>query len=587
MNKKALKKRKKRDRRRKQAGRPSLAMRNASLDKIISKAERHAQAGNIQQAAQTAVEGLETFPDSPEMLAAAGYVYEMAGMIQEANEAHETALRIKPDSSYALQHFARFLIRQGRWKDSLMPLSALTKVEPENHWAYLALGTAHMYLKNLDLAKQLIEKSIAINPTDARAWVNLGNTLRCLRRFKEAEKALKKALGMKRSPDALIALSSLYTDWGDYQKGIMYAEQVLELQNSLSAETLKSAAYPYMKIGDFATAEVLYRKALAMDPSHADSGFGLAVALLVQGRLKEAWPLYRARFKIMQSWLEGPWPIWNGENIRGKKIYICAEQGAGDTINFVRFIPMLKQMGAEEVFFSLQPPLGRLMRCMSEYATLLPFEEINISSLDADFQTALLELPALLGINKPSDIPSKCPYLSIPEELRRKWRAKISQFSNDFRVGLVWAGNPNHADDHNRSIKLSMLAPLSTISGIRLFSLQVGEAAAQIKECSDILDIIDLTHEITDFADTAALIENLDVVVSVDTATAHLAGALGRPVIILLPFSPDWRWFLGREDSPWYPTARLLRQPAPGQWTPVINRLVELLRDWLKEQKRV
>jgi len=548
------------------------------LGKQIAIIEEHASKGEIKAAAETAAKGLEEFPNSPEMLAVCGYVQEMAGNHADARQCHLAALKIDPDNIQALFHFVRFLIRQGRWAESIPYLDKLKELKPSNHWVYLALGTAHMHLNNLAMAKRLIEKSISLNDKDQRAWVNLGNTLRMMRDFNGAEKALKKAFFMRQDKDVLISLSSLYTDMGQYEQGIKYAEKVLSLKEDLSADTLKASAYPYMKTGLYDKAEQIYRLALAKNPSHAESAFGLASALLVQGRLKEGWPLYRARFNVMQQWLDGPWPVWNGENISGKTLYICAEQGAGDTIQFVRFVPILKKMGAK-IIFSCQPPLGRLLSCLSDYAELLPQKEIDVRNVNADFQTALLELPYLLGIDEVSHIPSDCPYLSINSDIINRWKELTKKHRGSINVGLVWAGNPKHINDHNRSIKLSMLVPLCNIPGIRLFSLQIGAASSQLKDCSD-LNVVDLTHEIKDFADTAGLIESLDLVVSVDTATAHLAGALGKPVIILIPFSPDWRWFLDREDSPWYPSAHLLRQPAPGDWEPVIEKLVEMVSNW-------
>ena len=551
------------------------------LRKLIAQAEQHAHQGDISSAAEMALKGLETFPDSPDMLATAGYVHEMAGRFSDARQCHEAALSINPESRHALFHFSKFLIRRGQWKESATYLETLLKLEPENHWVYLALGTACMYQKNLDRARELIEKSISLNGNDERAWVNLGNTLRFMRNFVEAERALKKALDMQVNQDVLVALSSLYTDMGDCHKGIYYAELALNLGQQLTAETLKSIAYPHMKAGRYDDAEKLYRRALEIDPAHADAGFGLAISLLLQGRLEEGWPLYRARFDVMQTWLEGHWPEWNGEDLTGKVLYVCAEQGLGDTLQFVRFIPVLKEMGIN-VVFSFQPVLARLLKCLEEHAVLLPHKVVDLQMINADFQTALLELPSRLGINEISQIPDTCPYLSVSDDIVQYWRSLTAGFEPDLKVGLVWAGNPNHVNDHNRSIRLSMLNRLGKIPGIRLFSLQIGSASSEIETCRNELDVVDLTDKIKDFADTAGLIENLDIVVSVDTATAHLAGALGKPVIILLPYSPDWRWFLERNDSPWYPTARLLRQPDPGNWEPVIEQLVEILLNWGK-----
>ncbi len=551
------------------------------LKEIMDLAEGYARDGNISAAAEMAVKGLEQFPDSAEMLATAGFVHEMAGRVEDARQCLDAAIKIDPDCVHALFHISQFFIRQGRWKEAIPFLETLLDLKPKHHWIYLALGTAHMYNQDLAVARDLLEKAVSLDKSDVRAWINLGNTLRFMRQFREAEKVLKRALDIQVTPDLLVALSSLYMDMGDYDRGVLYAEKVLALPQELEPETLKAAAYPYMKVREYDFAEELYRRALDKDPAHADAAFGLANVMLVQGRLGEGWPLYRARFDVMQTWLEGPWPEWRGEEIRGKGLYVCAEQGLGDTIQFARYIPLLKERGIK-VFFSFQPPLGRLLECLKSHAVLLPYEEIEIGKIDVDFQTALLELPSLLGINEISQIHSPPSYLDVSDETVEYWRNLTAGFDSHLKIGLVWAGNPNHINDHNRSVALSMFEPLGEIPGVRLFSLQIGEAARQIESCDTGMKIIDLTDKIDDFADTAGLIENLDLVVSVDTATAHLAGALGKPVVILLPYSPDWRWFLDREDSPWYPSATLLRQPEPGKWGPVIEKLVGIIKNWNK-----
>ncbi len=550
-----------------------------SIESLIQEINHLLSENRLHEAAVLATHGLETFPDQIDMILCAGDVQEKAGNIDDAIACYEAARNMEPESVRPISRMANMLIRQRRWHESIPFLERMLQAEPDNPTVLLSLGTAYLRLSRHERAVKLLEKARKLVPHDIAVLTNLGVTYRFLRRYKDAVETLRAGLEQNSRDGFLMsALASVYTDMGEYKNAYYYAEKTLN-SSHLDAGILSGAAYPLVKIGYYNKAEELYRKALKFDPLHAGSRFGLGCILFLKGKFHEGWPFYQARFDIMQSWLNGPWPVWQGEELGGKRIFVRAEQGAGDTIQFCRYLHILYEMGAE-VMFSFQPPLGRLLSCMNKYARIFPKEKINIDDIDANYQTALLDLPFLLGIKEISHITEDCPYLEVPTKCLGKWSQILSVYTGSLKVGLVWAGNPNHVDDHNRSIRLSMLAPLAAISGVQLFSLQIGEASSQLEECKGFLNLVDLTHEITDFADTAALIENLDVVVSVDTATAHLAGALGKPVIILLPFSPDWRWFLDREDSPWYPTARLLRQPAPGEWGPVIEKLVELLRDW-------
>ncbi len=552
-----------------------------SIVSIIQEIKHLLSENRLHEAAVLVTHGLETFPDQMDMILCAGVVQEKAGNIDDAIVCYETAMKVEPWSVEPISKMANLLIKQHRWHESIPFLEKMLQKEPNNPTVLLSLGTACLRISQYERAVKLLEKARQLAPYDIAILTNLGVTYRFLRRYEDAVETLEAGLQQNSRDGFLIsALASVYTDMGDYKNAYYYSQKILN-SSHLDAGILAGAAYPLVKLGYYDKAEELYRNALKFDSFHAGSRFGLGCILFLKGKFHEGWPFYQARFDIMQSWLNGPWPAWQGEDLRGKRLFVRAEQGAGDTIQFCRYIKVLHQMGVE-VMFSFQPPLGRLLSCLNGYARLFPKKEINIDEIEADYQTALLDLPFLLGIKEISHITADGPYLEVSNKVLGKWREILSVYPESLKVGLVWAGNPNHVDDHNRSIKLSKLAPLSTIPGVRLYSLQIGEASSQLEKCRDTLEIVDLTQEITDFADTAAFIECLDVVVSVDTATAHLAGAIGKPVIILLPFSPDWRWFLDRDDSPWYPTARLLRQPAPGEWEPVIERLVEILGEWEK-----
>jgi hypothetical protein len=260
-------------------------------------------------------------------------------------------------------------------------------------------------------------------------------------------------------------------------------------------------------------------------------------------------------------------PLWRGEPIEGKRILLHAEQGLGDTLQFLRYVPMVQARGGA-VVLDVQGTLRRL-------AAQLPGLSVLISQGEAgfDWQCPLMSLPLAFGTTVDT-IPADIPYLTIPEEAQQA-AARRDWPEEGIRIGLVWSGNPKYVDDQSRSIPLTLFAQHVALEGAHLYSLQLGAAAEQIDNAG--VPVTDLREAIGDMADTAALVQHLDLVITVDTAVAHLAGALGRRTWILLPFAPDWRWLTQRQDSPWYPTARLFRQPRPGDWDAVMANVREAL----------
>jgi hypothetical protein len=273
-------------------------------------------------------------------------------------------------------------------------------------------------------------------------------------------------------------------------------------------------------------------------------------------------------------------PRWNGEPLAGRSVFIWCEQGFGDSIQFVRYIKKIKQNGAE-TFFECPPKLQRLLLRGVEGADHIVTSDQNVG---CDYHVPLLSLPGIFSTTLES-IPADIPYLYPDQASSSHWKERLAP-DQGFRAGLVWAGNPDHKNDLLRSLPLTTYAPLATLPRVSLYSLQKGPAATQAKSPPSGLRLADYTDELEDFADTAALIMNLDLVITVDTSVAHLAGALGRPVWTLLHADPDWRWLLNREDSPWYPTMRLFRQPVLGDWDPVIRRVAAELEAVVKQRFR-
>lgn len=309
------------------------------------------------------------------------------------------------------------------------------------------------------------------------------------------------------------------------------------------------------------------RRALALNPDNADAHFHLAIALLNAGDFERGWEEYEyrpARRELEAGGLFRHAPEWRGEDLDGRTLLLHGEQGFGDSIQFARYVPLVIERGGKVVLV-VRAELLSLLAGLPVAAVAA----VGGNLPAADYACALGSLPRIFG-TRVATIPAAIPYLAPPPERMERWRTRLAR-NGAVRVGLVWAGSPTHSNDRNRSMPLAALARLSNIARVRLYSLQKGAAAAQIPGSG--MDLDPLGDELADFGDTAAALSQIDLLVSVDTSVAHLAGALGRPVLLLLPTGVDWRWLSGREDSPWYPSLRLLRQRNPGDWPGVAERV--------------
>lgn len=324
-------------------------------------------------------------------------------------------------------------------------------------------------------------------------------------------------------------------------------------------------------------AEQCYRTALGLDPDAAEARFDLAYLLLRQGRYAEGWPCLEARDWYAPIERSLGLPRWQGEALAGKSLLIGLEAGHGDMIQFCRYVPLLKAAGARRVSVLCHPPLARLLRTLPGVDEVLAVGD-PAPAESWDYWSPPLSLPCHLQ-TRLETIPGRLPYLAAEPALVEAWAARMAAGAG-LRVGLVWKGNPRFENDGERSLSsLHELAPLAGIPGLRFYSLQKGAGEAEASDPGRPFPIVDLGSRIADFTDTAAIIANLDLVISVDTAAAHLAGALGKPCWVLLPdYQTDWRWLAGRDDSPWYPgVVRLFRQPAGGGWSPVIAAVAAAL----------
>jgi Flp pilus assembly protein TadD len=474
---------------------------------------------------------------------------------------------------------------------------------------WLAEGLSHQRDGNYASALLAYRRVVSRDPNLVDAWCNMGSVLRELGRKEEALQACEQALELDpASTAALCNLGCLKGDTGEFETALGFFLRILDIQpdhflahfqmgwilfsldrleEALSADDHAIAldpsvaaahlnrGYTLMKMGRLAEAEASFLQSLERDPGLALAHWNLAFLRLLDGRYREAWPDYAWRTKIRESLPSQrnfAQPLWEGERLDGKTILVWAEQGFGDTIQFVRYLPRIQARGGR-VILQVQPALMSLMSTcpgadliLGEHQTPPPF----------DLQVPILSLPQIFDSTM-ADLPRGVPYLACPcapayspkpalEEALREEGCK--------RIGLAWHGNPNQKDNRTRSLDPALLEPLAQLPGITWFSLQKYAPGVETKPLPEAFQARDLGPHLDTFTDTAYALERLHLLISVDTAVAHLAGAMARPAIVLLSFSPDWRWRLNGEDCPWYPTFKLYRQPRPGDWASAIQQLL-------------
>ncbi len=507
----------------------------------LAEAARHHQAGRLEEAARLYEEILKSSPRHPDTLHLLGVVAHQKGNHDRAESLIGKALDINPDNPAYSNNLGNVFLAQHRPQEASEMFRRATALKPDFAEAHNNLGNALQKLGQWEEAVAAYRHALASRPRYAEAHCNLGSALRKGGRLDEARASYQRALECK--PDYATAFSNL----------------ALVLHEQARYEE----ALPY------------YDKALALDPDHADAHANRAVLLLLLGRFAEGWEEYEWRWRV-DGFTTSPRdlgrPPWDGSELTGETILLHAEQGLGSAIQFVRYVSLVAKRGGQ-VILECPRPLFGLFSSLSEGAPA-PVRRLIVRGepLPAfDMHAPLMSLPRLFGTTVDT-IPGAVPYLAADPAAAAAWCERMAPAARPW-VGVVWAGNPRHMNDRNRSMPASCLAPLLQNAKASFFGLQVGAAARDSAILSS-EGLHDLGPAIGDFADTAAIVANLDLVISVDTAVAHLAGAMGRPTWMLVPHVPEWRWLLDREDTPWYPTMRLLRQAAPGDWHELMNRVI-------------
>jgi tetratricopeptide (TPR) repeat protein len=531
----------------------------------------HHNLGNVLRALDRLAEAIDCYeralalaPTSVDTLYNLGNTYQDLGQPERAAAYFERALRVNPEAVELHHNLGTALQDLGRLEEAIGCYRKALALRPDLIESLANLAGALQAQGDLDPAKACYERALELRPDHVESHIGLGVVLRAQGQLEEAVARYQRALAlMPDHPESRNNLGVALVDLGQPQEAIPHYERALTLQPN-RAETHSNLGIALQRQGRYAEAFASYGRALALKPDYAEAHFNRAHALLLTGELDEGWQEYEWRFVVARYDRKFDQPLWSGEPLGGRSILIHAEQGFGDTLQFVRYVPAVAERSGR-IVLEVPKPLVRLARTVAGISQVVARGD----PLPAfDCHCPLLSLPRVFKTNL-ATIPNAVPYLRVPADAAAGWAERIPTMPG-LRVGVVWAGTTVGAID------LQLLQPLWEVDGITWFSLQVGDRSGDISSLAGV-EMTDLAPWLTDFAETAAAVCRLDLVISVDTSVAHLAGALGRPTWLLLRYPPEWRWLLDRDASPWYPTARLFRQRKEGDWPCVAREVATAL----------
>lgn len=536
---------------------------------------------------------------------------------EEAITSFREALRLEPGLANAHNNLGNAIAEMGRPEEAIPCYREAIRLSPAYAEAYNNLGNALRHGEQLDEAAKCFEEALRHRPKFAEAHNNLGVTYARRGKHELAVRHCERATRLR--PQYAAAHSNLgisYANLGEYEKAVVcyrraldikpdYAEAYSNLGIVLTQQGLYGDAIAAFERGlelkpDYPEAhsnlgitlskaqridEALehYERAIAAWPDYPDAHMNRALTYLLTGDFQRGWPEYEWRWKCKDfDARRFPQPRWRGEPLDGRRILLCTEQGFGDTFEFIRYAQIVKERGGYVIVRCPKPlpPIVRGCRGVDEVCVeggpLPPF----------DLYIELLSLPLVFGTTE-RDIPSEVPYIAADPTLVENWRRELD-YIGAFKVGIAWQGSPKYRGDRQRSIHVGQFAPLAAVPGVQLIGLQKGGGTEQIRDAGFPMTVLggQIDEANGAFMDTAAIIKNLDLVVSIDSAISHLAGGLAVPVWLAVPHAPDWRWMLGRADSPWYPSARLFRQTEAGDWQGVFRRMADALTNLVSEQAR-
>jgi tetratricopeptide (TPR) repeat protein len=540
------------------------------------------RSGHLDEAAQLYNRVLRRNPKHPDALHLLGMICVQTGQIERGASLLRQAVRANPNFAAAHAHLGMALWRANRPEEALASYDAALALKPDYVEAHNDRGIVLSALGRHEDALASHDKAIALKADYADGHYNRGVQLHHLTRPEDAVASQERAIALR--PDYAEAHNNRGTalyDLGRPEEALSAYDKAIALKPDY-AEAHKNRGLALSDLKRLEEALASYDRAITLAPDDADALEGRGLTHLLAGQFEAGWRDYEHR---KSKWNEPTHQFdqqrsWSGEfDLDGQTLFVQSEQGLGDTIQFVRFVMLLEDRGVE-VALSVQTSLRALLQSAMPSVKVLSEDE---RPAKFDCRCSLMSLPLAFGTTLAS-IPPQPRCLVADHERRAHFEALLGPGVRP-RIGIAWSGNPAHRNDHNRSIAFEQLQPLLS-AGADWIALQNGVRASDAAAFDSCGRVDFLGDELTDFSDTAALLDLMDVVVTVDTSIAHLAGAMGKPVWILLPFSPDWRWMLDRRDSPWYPTARLFRQPRIGDWESVIDEVRRDFHRWTVEVGR-
>ncbi|MBC7378830.1 MAG: tetratricopeptide repeat protein [Burkholderiaceae bacterium] len=533
----------------------AIRMNPLSVDTRMALAQAYMAMNDGWSAAAWVSDACRVAPNNPAVWAQLVQLLASQKRDAELEPALRSGVSANPSSKLLVEALAEFYLNRKRYAEGLPVYEGLVPMDPSDTKNLLHLGFCLEHTHQLENSVAQYRKSIEINPNFLEAHVDLAGVLWRL---------------------------------ADYEGSLHHARRAVEIDpNHPYAVRILGTALLHLNRLD--EAEVELRRALALKPDFPIAIIDLALLLLLAGKFEEGWQVYERRWtdtdRMNRPAFFRPELEWQGpakQPVKGKRIVIYAEQGLGDVINFIRYAKVLQDDGAATVYCVIQPELVPLVESMPGVVGLKP--NLNI---EADYHVALLELPLHYRTNA-ENAPRETPYLHAPPDKAAVWKDKMSQWDGKLKIGIAWAGHFIHANHHNRCMPLSAFKDIIEMPGVQCFSLQKSDGERYTDMAVDEEQLVDFTSDWKDFTDSSAMIANLDLIISIDSAVIHLAAAMGKPTWVVLPPNPDWRWLLERENSPWYPTMKLFRrdhkEPKTAQMARVVTQLKAQKKSLLARQ---
>jgi len=504
--------------------------------------------------------------------------HHQAGTLSRAEPLYKEVLKSRPGHPFVLHALALIAYQTGRCESALALVTRALEADPKTPQFHNTRGVVLEALGRPHKAIEAYRQALLLKPDYAEAHHNTAIAMLALRQYDAALAECKQAISLGPASAQLHNTMGFCLENQDrpaeavesYKQALRLAPDFAEAHNHLGV--LQSA------LGRYDHAIDSYTRALRTEPNYAEAHWNLSLALLLTGRLHEGWREYQWRHNPELQMTTYPHrydtPRWDGSPFAGRTLLLHYEQGFGDTIQFVRYLPMVKARGGA-VILEVRKPLVGLLRGFPGVDELIEASPDVRPPTDFDLHASLMDLPGIFATTL-DNVPADVPYLYADSAKAAHWRNQLSG-DHGFKVGIVWSGSSIYERNHTRSCRLDEFLPLAEIKNLNLYSLQKGPPAAQLKQLAGRIPVTDLADHLHDFSDTAAVIENLHLIVSVDTCVPHLAAAMAKPVWLLLSSAPAWQWMLDRRDSPWYPTIRLFRQSRPGHWQDLFQQVAREL----------